>query len=211
MTIDPSAFDYADISLKVEKDNPYFTISGNCLIERNSGNLILTFGNLPKVYTIPKEVKKIGGTSIRAWTDAAQVNSISFYNTNLGAPVIKIPDSVISIDKQAFLPDVFLYTVCYDGFVYSPEVEDVAQPLLTNAYVTDKYPYHKLLGLTSVKSCSTKLPREYRARHIIGLSIPEIVLIVLVVLLIIILIVSIILIRMKLPKAGDKTIFQSIN
>ncbi|EAY22628.1 surface antigen BspA-like [Trichomonas vaginalis G3] len=211
MSVDPTVFDTADVSLKVEKNSVFFTVSGNCLIDKYSGNLVLTFGKLSKTYTIPKDVKKIGANSIRPWIEAATVGKTTLYQKSIGTTVIKIPASVVSIDPTAFNADTYLYTVCYDGFVYSQSSPEASNPILTNAYVTDKYPYGDLLGKAALKSCSTKVPGELNARHIIGLSVAEIVLIVIVVLLIILFVVGFIIIRMKLPKAGDKTVFQPIS
>lgn len=211
-SIHPTAFDLTDVKINVVKKNPYFFTSEHCLIDKLNGNLILTFGKLPLIFTIPNEVKKLGDNSIRPCNDSVTIESSILYQKSIGAAVIKISSSVISISQSAFTDVHFLYTVCYDGFVYSNDREFKKPELLRNAFVTDNYIYDEFLKLPTMKQCNEEIPNEMKIRLNVGLTTTEIVLIVVCSLLALILIVTFIVIAICLckRKKEESSVFQQI-
>lgn len=133
--IHPTAFALCSDVKLVVKDHPVYQIDGHDLIEKSTGKLILTFGDLGDTYTVSKYVKIIASNSIQSNT---VYNKDTNAPTKFGTYSIIIPSTVETVELSAFDGVPFLYNLCYQGSAYMPTTVNAHNVIVSNSYVYDK-------------------------------------------------------------------------
>lgn len=159
----------------VDKEHPLFVIQDQALIDKTSGTLITTIGTLPQVYRIPETVSILGPFSINPYIENVNLSGIKVFDKGFGSPIIEIPGSVKTINKDSFTLNTYMYTLCYEG-EYGQSAT-LSNNFLVNSIVTTKYGNQKLFdAFPEVRSCDEEIPKQFKYRFILGWTPAEIAL-----------------------------------
>lgn len=160
--------------------HPLFSIDGNAFVLTAAKKLLFTFGNLPEIYSIPNGIISIESNAIYG---PAVYDAERIYPRKLRAAVIKIPESVMDINSNAFGDVDFLFTVCYNGT--TPQYQNVKYnetfmqmgvempktQAKFNVYVNERYPGKEaFLSTPNVGLCDESLPQITHCGVSLGLS-----------------------------------------
>lgn len=179
---------FAYIDVEVDKENPYFKVDSNCIINKFSNKLVTTFGVLDTSFTISSDVE-FATTAI--YKGQATVFSDATGQTFTNDPQVRqlvIPSSVKEISSTLTTNNDDIRSICYEGKYFQ-----TAKFTKGNVYAASKYVFPTIFGKTRNTNCQTDYLPKDNARHLVGMTGAEIGLTVVFVLFLVLLVIVIIL------------------
>lgn len=180
-----SKFAYVDV--EIDKENIFFKVDGNCIINKLTNELVATFGVLDRSFKISSDVEFIRTEIYPGKAHVFKDANDKTFDNDIQARQLKIPSSVKEISQNInSIEDI--RSICYDGKYFNGDVSGN-----TPAYVSKKYIYPTFLDNVRNTKCQSNYLDKDKARHRIGMTGPEIGLTVGLVIVTVLLVIAIIL------------------
>ncbi|EAX93787.1 hypothetical protein TVAG_339100 [Trichomonas vaginalis G3] len=124
---------------------------------------------MPMIYNVPSSVNLISSFSFTSKYDLKKEKNQILYEKDFGTVVLKVPDSVLSIESDALSNAYYMYSVCYNGTYFQDEINYHPNDFLSNFFVKENYFGTTFFGypLTGFE-CDESIPDAMIISHVIG-------------------------------------------